>query len=98
MKYICGMLLALLVTNAQADWCHDLGTIYTKSVYYYNKKITIDRVYDNVLSTYQGSDEALVIILNTIASAYEHQHNGYTLEMGKELLISDCRYSFSEGK
>ena len=58
MKYICGMLLALLVTNAQADWCHDLGTIYTKSVYYYNKKITIDRVYDNVLSTYQGSDEA----------------------------------------
>lgn len=98
MKNIIAVVVLVFSNVGFADWCSDLNIIYTKAVSYYDKKVPIDRVFDHVLQTYTGSDEALQIILNTITTAYQHRHEGYTLELGQELLLNDCRYSFSEGR
>ena len=98
MKSILIAVFFVISNMASADWCQDLNTIYTKAASYYDKEIPIDRVFDSVFKNYNGGDEALQIILNTITTAYQNRHDGYSLEMGQELLLSDCRYSFSEGR
>lgn len=97
MKYVL-LALVLISSNAKADWCQDLLKIYDKASYYYDKKVPLERVFDNVLNNYHGGEEALTIILNTITSAYRDKNNGYAKELGHDLLINECRYEFSEGK